>query len=107
MVLACLICWGLPSSYGMLFIGLWSDVQVVVCQYVVFILELILSYLPVHLTSSLPSSPRSLLANVEKLSSCGEQCLGLRVGGCQMYVTGKVGIGEVVPRPLDSVVTNK
>ena len=37
-----------------------SDVQVIVRQYVVFILKLILSYLPVHLTDSLLSSPLSL-----------------------------------------------
>ena len=42
-----------------------------VCQYVVFILKLILSYLPVHLTYSLPSSPFSLLADVEELSEKG------------------------------------
>ena len=70
MVLACPVCWGLPSSYVMLLIGLMSDVQVVLCQYVVFILKLILSYLPVHLTCSLPSSPLSLLADVVELKRC-------------------------------------
>ena len=49
----------------------------VVCQYVVFILKLILSYLPVHLTYSLPSSPLFLLADVEELSENGWVSLGL------------------------------
>ena len=41
----------------MLLIGLKSDVQVVSMPIVVFILKLILSYLAVHLTDSLPTSP--------------------------------------------------
>ena len=80
---------GLPSCYVMLLIGLMSDVQVVflpVCSF--FILKLILSCLPVHLTYSLPSSPRLLFADVEELSESGERCLGIPMGGCQRYVTG-------------------
>ena len=34
-----------------------SDIQVSVWQYGVFIIKLIMSYLPVYLTNSLPSSP--------------------------------------------------
>ena len=47
-----------------------------VCQYVVFILKIILSYLPVHLTYSLPFS-LSLLADVEELSENGWVSLGM------------------------------
>ena len=47
-----------------------------VCQYVVFILKLILSYLPVHLINSLPSSPLKRVAVVE-LRWEGERQLGL------------------------------
>ena len=45
-----------------------SDVQVELCQYGVLILKLILSYLPVHLTISRPSSPLPrLVADVSEL----------------------------------------
>ena len=47
-----------PSSYVMLLIGLCQLYRLYVCQYGVFNLKLILSYLPVQLTYSLPSSPR-------------------------------------------------
>ena len=47
-----------------------------VCQYVVFILKIILSYLPVHLINSLPSSPLKRVAVVE-LRWEGERQLGL------------------------------
>ena len=46
-----------PSSYVMLLIGLCQLYRLYVCQYGVFKLKLILSYLPVQLTYSLPSSP--------------------------------------------------
>ena len=51
-----------------------------VCQYVVFILKLILSYLSVHRTYSLPSSPLSLVANIEELSEKSE-CVWVCPGG--------------------------
>ena len=49
-----------------------SDVQVNICQYVVFISKLILSYLPVHLTDSLPSYPLSLCCRRRELNEMGE-----------------------------------
>ena len=48
-----------------------SDVQVK-RQYVVFILKLILSYLPVYLTDALPSSPLLLRCRHRELSELGE-----------------------------------
>ena len=60
-----------------------------VCQYVVFIIRLILSYLPVHQLISLPSSPLTSVAVVELLGE-GERQLGMPRGGCQTYVTGNV-----------------
>ena len=47
--------WALPSSMVILLIGLKSDTQLGWCQYVVFIIKLILSYCPVYLTT--PSRP--------------------------------------------------
>ena len=63
----CPVRWGLPSSCVMLLIGLKSDVQVVLCQYVVFILKLILSYLPVHLTDSSCPPLAHLVADIAEL----------------------------------------
>ena len=45
-----------------------SDVQVILCQYVVFIIKLILSYLPVCLTYSLPTSPLARICDVDELA---------------------------------------
>ena len=55
-VTACNVRCGVPS-YLMLLIGLCQLYRLYVCQYGVFNLKLILSYLPVQLTYSLPSSP--------------------------------------------------
>ena len=60
-----------------------------VCQYVVFILKLILSYLPVHLINSLPSSLLKHVAVVE-LRWEGERQLGLPGWAAKTYVTGNV-----------------
>ena len=54
-----------PSSYVMLLIGLSQTYRFYVCQYIVFMMKLILSYLPVGLTYSLPSSPLKRVAVVE------------------------------------------
>ena len=71
----------LPSSYVMLSIGLCQTYRLNVCQYVVFIIKLILSYLPVRLTYSLPTSPLAyFFFEVEELTRyCGSQ-LGLPMG---------------------------
>ena len=75
---SCLFC-ALGASRLLCNVVNWAIVRCtgVVCQYVVFILKLILSYLPVHLTYSLLSSPLSLLADVEELLEYGWVSLGL------------------------------
>ena len=53
-----------------------------VCQYVVFIIRLILSYLPVHQLISLPSSPLKHWAVVELMGE-GVTQLGLPRGAAR------------------------
>ena len=60
----------MPSSYVALLIGLCQLYRLYVCQYGVFKLKLILSYLPVQLTYSLPSSP--LIGKLMMLISDGK-----------------------------------
>ena len=66
-----------------------------VCQYGVFILKHILSYLPVHLICSPPSSPLSPTIAVD-LRIEGLVCVGpeLPGGRCQTYVTGSKGVSH-------------
>ena len=76
----------------MLLIGLirWTGY---VCQYGVFILKLILSYLPAHLICSLPSSPLSPTIAVDlRIEGWVGVVPELPTCRCQMYVTGSKGI---------------
>ena len=85
---SCLSC-ALGSSLLLCNVVNWVNVRYtgVVCQYVVFILKLIWSYLPVHLTYSLQSAPLSLLADVEELSENGWVSLGLPRVAARQQVT--------------------
>ena len=74
--------WGIPSSYVNVVNRANQMDRLYVCQYVVFILKIILSYLPVHLINSLPSSPLKRVTVVE-LRWEGERQLGLPRGAAR------------------------
>ena len=74
-----------------------SDIQGNVCQYTVFILKLILSYLPVYLNDAHPACPTSILLVALKVNEVWlVQSWQLVQLHCQTYGTGSSSWGRPI-----------